>query len=169
MKRFVLIAFVLLFTVFANNALKAQGSGVCIDWVPTCAVTLYNNSTADVHYEMRVYRYDDAKKKYAWTEWETHRHTNHNGGWFYHYYMDVEKIQIRFDRIGGDGEITYKMYDLPFNRIPVNPEEVKECRHYGRPYKFEFDSGGKLLNLYNGRHSENHKLKHQRMIERVGD
>lgn len=104
-----------------------------------CVVTVYNKTNIPLYYQLRAYRGGQ------WTEWSSQKHKQPRGGWFCHWYDNAEKMQIRFDRIGGDDEYTEKIYNLKFNRIDQD-EDVN--RHLGRPYYFSFDAGGQLLDLY---------------------
>ncbi len=102
-------------------------------------VTIYNKTSIQLNYQLRVRRNGE------WSKWYPKTHKYPRNGWHYHSFRDAEKIEIRFDRIGGDDEYTEKIYNLKFNR--VDPDE-DVCRHDGRPYRFQFDAGGRLLDLY---------------------
>ena len=121
--------------LWSNPAHEAACAGA--DYL--AVVTIYNRSNVQLHYQLRCYRNGQ------WTEWKNHTHRYPRNGWHWHTYRNAEKIQIRFDRIGGDNEYTEKRYDLEFNRVGPNRQIG---RHHGRPYYFQFDAGGRLLDLY---------------------
>lgn len=124
-------------------------SGVCLAFAfvsplraaeeSQAVVTIYNRSNVTLCYEMRCYRNG------SWSDWQSYSHRYPNNGWSWQSFIGAEHIQIRFDRIGGDGEYTEKIYDLQFKSYPsdwtVGPD-------YGRKYYFKFDAGGSLLDLY---------------------
>lgn len=105
----------------------------------TAVVTIYNDTQVHLYYQLRVHHNGQ------WGDWVESKHMHSRRGWQYHTYTDVQAIQIRFDRIGGDGEYTEKIYDLPFNSVPAG---WAVSRQHGRKYYFQFDSGGRLLDLY---------------------
>ncbi len=130
---------ILLSTAVMGLTTLSAASDIRADQNYLGVVTIYNKSNVQLEYQLR------AKKDGVWSDWKSHTHRHPNSGYQYHSYYDADAIQIRFDRIGGDGEFTEKIYDLEFNR--VSPD-VTLCKHKGRPYKFEFDRGGRLLDLY---------------------
>lgn len=109
-------------------------------------ITIYNRTPIHLNYQLRVKRRDSSE----WDPWQRYVHKYPRGGHRWHWFPRAEAIQIRFDRIGGDDEFTEKVYDLKFRNFYGGG---KPCRHKGRPYKFEFDAGGRLLDLYTARHS----------------
>lgn len=108
------------------------------EWDYLGVVSIYNKSNITIKYQLR------AQQNGTWSNWKTRTHTKPNGGCYWHSFGDVDRIQIRFDCIGGDGEYTEKIYNLQFNRVDPN---CNICRHKGRPYVFQFDRGGRLLDL----------------------
>ena len=107
-------------------------------------VTIYNKTPIHLNYQIR------ARWNGKWGKWHDKRHSHPRGGWQYFWFNnEPEAMQIRFDRIGGDGEYTERVYNLDF-KVVIEGERM--CRHKGRPYRFEFDRGGRLLDLYNTTH-----------------
>ncbi len=142
-----------------SHLLKCQSfiSGLVVAGLVTCCatdnlhadegylsvVTIYNKTGIKLNYQLR------ARMNGTWSDWKPHTHWHPNGGWHWHSYHDADAIEIRFDRIGGDDEYTAKTYNVDFYRVSANKNT---CRHKGRPYKFEFDRGGRLLDLYRYHH-----------------
>ena len=113
-------------------------------------ITIYNNTSVKLEYQLRVDREGGGPNDPGgWTQWQTYTH-KHPGGYQYHTFRQVDRIQIRFDRIGGDGKFTEQIYDLDFNAIRA---DRTVGRRDGRPYRFEFDAGGRLLDLHRTEHN----------------
>ncbi len=115
-------------------------------------VTIYNRTSVHLDYQLRVLRNDSISEEGPkWSDWKTRHHAHPNGGYMWHSFIagnNIEKIEIRFDRIGGDDIFTEKKYNLPFN-VVRKFEDIME--RDGRPYCFRFDAGGRLLDLKTGR------------------
>ena len=101
-------------------------------------VTIYNHTNTRLNYQLRH------RENGKWSEWKEHIHKHPNRGWHSHTFPQAEKVEIRFDRIGGDDKFTEQIYDLKFNERAGNVNIGKDD---GRPYYFEFDAGGRLLEL----------------------
>jgi len=107
-------------------------------------VTIYNHTSVHLNYQLRVMpKYG---KNPEWGKWQDFHHSHPNNGWYPHNFdsEDISRIEIQFDRIGGDGEYTEKVYSLEFNKVR---KFGKITHRDGRAYCFKFDAGGRLLNL----------------------
>lgn len=114
------------------------------DRVPRHVVTLHNYTSNHLNYHIRVR--SNLSGNLEWGEWKSYWHKYPNRGYQWHsFYEDVEGIQIRFDRIGGDGKYTEQVYDLGFNRVVKSSRDLGH--HDGKPYRFQFDRGGRHLDL----------------------
>ncbi len=116
------------------------------DRIPRQVITLYNQTNIKLHYQIRLR--SNIGGELEWGTWREYRHKYPNRCQFHYFDPDIEGIQIRFDRIGGDDGYTEQIYDLEPNVVTKSARDV-DYRD-GRPYQFRFDSGGQLLDLTQG-------------------
>ena len=110
-------------------------------------VTIYNHTNVHLDYQLRVLMESSVvdNRKPEWGPWQNYHHSHPNDGWDFRYFNGrVDKIEIRYDKIGGDKHYSEQIYDLEFNVV----RRFGELTHKdGRPYCFKFCSCGRHLNL----------------------
>jgi hypothetical protein len=97
------------------------------------AFVLRNPSSTTIHYQVRWGDGDWQSYSLPPETRRTHYHALDADG-------RAPAPQVRFDYICGDGEVTYRMYNVDFYAV-YDPFR-------GKPYVFRHTAGGRLLDLY---------------------
>ncbi len=107
-------------------------------------VTIHNYTWNKIGFQIRAEEKLPGQEA-KWSQWYD-RSAAAKGHHFVVFYGDVQKIQIRYDRIVGDGQnVTEQIYDLKYTTLRV----FRKATHKdGEPYYFQRKGNSNVLELY---------------------